>query len=158
MYRTALHTPIGCLHLFADHGSLYRITFQATLENAPASSPAPQGHPLLTLAARQLDEYFNSNRKTFDLPLSPEGTAFQRAVWKLMLQIPYGETRTYGEIGARLGSPNMARAVGGAANRNPLPLVIPCHRVMGKNGKPTGFAGGLDIKMFLLELEKKNRG
>ncbi|MEA2114015.1 MAG: methylated-DNA--[protein]-cysteine S-methyltransferase, partial [Thermodesulfobacteriota bacterium] len=87
------------------------------------------------------------------LPLSPQGTPFQLAVWELMQQIPYGETRSYGELAAGLGNPNKARAVGGAANKNPLPMVIPCHRVMGANGKLTGFAGGLATKQFLLSLE-----
>jgi methylated-DNA-[protein]-cysteine S-methyltransferase len=155
MYRIFLKTPVGALQLFADDDALYRIVFPACTENLPVADPAPEGHPLLGSASLQLSEYFTGRRHNFDLPLSPQGTSFQLAVWELMQHIPYGETSTYGEIATRLGNTNKARAVGGAANKNPLPLVIPCHRVMGANGKLTGFAGGVEIKQFLLNLEKK---
>lgn len=153
MYQTSLKTPVGTLQLFADDNALYRIFFPACDDNLPVADPAPKGHSLLDSASLQLSEYFTSHRQNFDLPLSPQGTPFQLAVWELMQQIPYGETSTYGELAARLGNPNKARAVGGAANKNPLPLVIPCHRVMGANSKLTGFAGGLKTKQFLLSLE-----
>ena len=155
MYCTFLKTSVGRLRLFADDHALYQIAFPTCMENVPVASPAPQRHPLLSAATVQLTEYFDGRRQAFDLPLSPQGTSFQQAVWELMEQIPYGETRTYGELAARLGNPNKARAVGGAANKNPLPLVIPCHRVMGTGGKLTGFAGGLETKQFLLTLEQK---
>jgi methylated-DNA-[protein]-cysteine S-methyltransferase len=155
MYQTALKTPVGTLQLFADDDVLYRIVFPACGDKLPVADPAPQGHPLLSFVSLQLNEYFTGHRQNFDLPLSPQGTPFQLAVWELMQQIPYGETKAYGELAARLGNPNKARAVGGAANTNPLPLVIPCHRVRGANGKLTGFAGGVEIKQFLLNLEKK---
>lgn len=155
MYCTSLKTPVGTLLLFADDQTLYRIVFPACCDKLPGGSPAPEGHPLLGSASLQLSEYFSGHRQHFELPLSPQGTAFQMAVWELMQEIPYGETWTYGEIAARLGNPNKARGVGGAANKNPLPLVIPCHRVIGANGSLTGFAGGVETKQFLLNLEKK---
>jgi len=153
MYSTSLKTPVGPLQLFADDHFLYRITFPTCPADVPGTSPAPQGHSLLSAATLQLTEYFVGRRQTFDLPLSPKGTGFQLAAWEQMKQIPYGETRTYGKLAALLGNPNKARAVGGAANKNPLPIVIPCHRVMGASGKLTGFAGGLVTKQFLLTLE-----
>ena len=155
MYCTSLKTPVGRLQVFADDHALYQITFPTCMEKIHVASTAPQGHPLLSAAAAQLTEYFEGRRQDFDLPLSVQGTSFQQDVWRLMEQIPYGETRTYGELAARLGNPNKARAVGGAANKNTLPLVIPCHRVMGSGGKLTGFAGGLETKQFLLTLEQK---
>ena len=102
----------------------------------------------------QLDEYFNGNRKKFDLPLVLHGTDFQISVWKALQDIPYGKTRSYGEIAARIGSPKASRAVGMANNRNPIVIIVPCHRVLGHNGSLTGFAGGLDLKQGLLDLEK----
>jgi len=154
MYCSTLKTPIGTLQLFADNQALYTITFPTSPTPLPDAEVAPPEHPLLNQVKQQLREYFNGSRKDFDLPLSPQGTDFQQSVWELMQQIPYGRTKTYGEIAALLGNPNKARAVGGAANKNPLPLVIPCHRVMGANSQLTGFAGGLDTKKFLLDLEQ----
>ncbi len=104
-------------------------------------------------AARQLDEYLCGNRQNFDLPLAPKGTLFQRSVWDQLVEIPYGETRSYGEIARALGKMGAARAVGMANNRNPIPIIIPCHRVIGANGSLTGYAGGLDVKAQLLALE-----
>ena len=106
-------------------------------------------------ARRQLEEYFAGQRQTFDLPLRPHGTDFQRRVWKVLLQIPCGQTETYGEIAKRIGNPNAARAVGQACNANPIPIFIPCHRVVGSNSRLTGFALGLDVKSALLELERE---
>lgn len=106
------------------------------------------------LANMQLQEYFRGKRTAFDLPISLKGTPFQLAVWNSLLEIPYGEVRTYGQIAARLGNPKASRAVGQAANRNPLWIVVPCHRVIGRNASLTGYAGGLDMKHALLELEQ----
>ena len=106
------------------------------------------------LANMQLQEYFRGKRTAFDLPISLKGTPFQLAVWNSLLEIPYGEVRTYGQIAARLGNPKASRAVGQAANRNPLWMVVPCHRVIGRNASLTGYAGGLDMKHALLELEQ----
>ena len=106
------------------------------------------------LANMQLQEYFEGKRTSFDLPILPKGTPFQLAVWTHLLEIPYGEVRTYGQIAAEIGNSKSSRAVGQAANRNPLWIVIPCHRVIGKNHSLTGYAGGLDMKRRLLQLEQ----
>ena len=111
----------------------------------------------LTRAKHQLLEYFSGNRTIFTLPLRPKGTAFQKEVWKKLLDIPYGETRSYREIAIAIGKPGAAKAVGGACRRNPIPILIPCHRVVGTNGGLTGFSGGLDLKEKLLNLEQ-NKG
>ncbi len=110
--------------------------------------------PLADEAARQVRAYLAGQRREFDLPLAPRGTDFQRAVWEQVSAIPYGRTRTYGEIAAALGRPGSARAVGAAVGRNPIWLAIPCHRVVGKGGALTGYAGGLERKAFLLALER----
>lgn len=109
---------------------------------------------ILAMAEEQLSEYFSGKRKTFSVPLAPEGTDFQKRVWKELLHIPYGETRSYGQIAAAVGSPGGARAVGMANHNNPIMIMIPCHRVIGSNGKLTGYAGGLWMKELLLKLEK----
>ena len=110
--------------------------------------------PLSHAASEQLREYIEGRRKAFDLPLAPKGTEFQLTVWEALLQIPYGETRSYKDIAIAIGKPKAVRAVGMACNRNPLPILIPCHRVVGKNGKLTGYAGGLHLKQQLLDLER----
>lgn len=106
---------------------------------------------------RQLNAYFAGKLESFDLPLAPEGTPFQQKVWKELCQIPYGETISYGELARRIGNASASRAVGLANGSNPIPIVIPCHRVIGSNGKLTGYGGGLDIKEKLLALEKRQR-
>jgi methylated-DNA-[protein]-cysteine S-methyltransferase len=107
-------------------------------------------------AVRQLSEYFAGERKEFDFPLAPEGTEFQRAVWKRLQEIPYGQTISYGELARRVGNPKASRAVGAANGKNPIPIVIPCHRVIGADGKLTGFGGGLPIKEALLAIERSS--
>lgn len=111
---------------------------------------------ILNQAETQLREYFEGRRKVFDLPLAAQGTDFQLRVWAELEKIPYGETRTYGEIAAALGKPKASRAVGGANNKNPISIILPCHRVIGKKGSLVGYASGLDNKKFLLKLEKEN--
>jgi methylated-DNA-[protein]-cysteine S-methyltransferase len=128
----------------------------------PAEASTPAGdtavvRTLLDEAARQLDEYFAGTRFAFDLPLDPVGTEFQLAVWRSLADIGYGETSTYGEQAARIGRPTAVRAVGSANGRNPLSIVLPCHRVVGRDGRLTGFAGGLEAKEFLLDHEARNR-
>lgn len=108
---------------------------------------------LLQAAKRELLEYLEGRRREFDLPLKPEGTEFQKRVWKALLTIPYGETRSYGQIAAQIGNPKACRAVGMANHKNPLPIVIPCHRVIGSGGSMVGYGGGLDRKVWLLKLE-----
>ena len=111
--------------------------------------------PLIKKAAAQLSEYFAGKRTKFDLPLAPPGTEFQRAAWRALETIPFGETRCYGDIAAQIGNPKACRAVGMANNRNPIVIIIPCHRVIGRDGSLTGYGGGLDIKQYLLDLEKR---
>jgi methylated-DNA-[protein]-cysteine S-methyltransferase len=111
--------------------------------------------PLIKKAAAQLAEYFEGRRKTFDLPLALRGTAFQVSVWKALQDIPAGETRSYKDVAALLGNPKACRAVGMANNRNPIAIIIPCHRVIGSDGNLTGYAGGLSVKRYLLDLEKR---
>jgi methylated-DNA-[protein]-cysteine S-methyltransferase len=121
-------------------------------ERPPAGASAEETE-LLRNAARQLREYLAGKRRIFELPLAPEGTPFQRSVWDGLLAIPYGETRSYGEIARSVGNPRACRAVGMANNRNPIPVFIPCHRVVGSDGSLVGYGGGLDIKERLLRLE-----
>lgn len=148
MSTRAIETPIGPLTLEADENAVTAIRFSA--------GGAQDASPLLDAAEAQLREYFAGARRTFDLPLAPHGTAFQQRVWAALRTIPYGETRTYGELAAAIDSPNASRAVGMANHRNPLPIIIPCHRVIGANGTLTGYAGGLEIKRRLLALEGIN--
>jgi methylated-DNA-[protein]-cysteine S-methyltransferase len=119
-------------------------------------SGADDRHPVLVETEQQLDEYFAGRRKTFSLKLDFAGTQFQRKVWQALLEIPFGQTRSYGEIAKRIGKPAAVRAVGAANGRNPISIVAPCHRVVGATGKLTGFAGGLDAKARLLALEQKS--
>ncbi len=126
-------------------------------ENAAASADTCIFETVLIKeAAAQLTEYLAGERRTFDVPLAPEGTIFQRKVWDALTRIPYGETRSYAEIAKSIGQPKACRAVGMANNKNPVAVIIPCHRVIGANGKLVGYAGGLGIKQKLLELEKEH--
>src|SRR5258708_10160080 len=112
--------------------------------------------PILAETERQLKEYFEGKRQDFSIPLDMRGTPFQRSVWQALLAIPFGETRSYGQIAKQLGRPNAMRAVGGANGSNPIPIVVPCHRVIGSSGKLTGFGGGLETKARLLKIESGN--
>ncbi len=126
------------------------VSLKLTAEVLPETLPCPAAQDVIA----QMLEYFSGARAEFDVPLAPKGTLFQTLVWQELCRIPYGQTRTYGEIAAAIGKPGAARAVGMACNRNPIWLLIPCHRVVGKNGSLTGYAGGLDMKQALLELEQ----
>lgn len=142
--------PIGTLGLMDDGKGLSRVF----LKQEGVGYGLPEGKTTLTdQAAAQLDGYFFRGEKNFTVPLSPHGTVFQLAVWKALRDIPYGQTRTYGEIAAAVGRPKAVRAVGMANHDNPLLIFTPCHRVVGKNGALTGFACGLEVKRRLLELE-----
>ena len=143
-------TPIGDISVAADGEYITNIIFGSFVPNAKAGSSA-----VLEKAASQLLEYFEGTRKIFDLPLKFGGTAFQNRVWRELLSIPYGETISYKTLAERTGNAKACRAVGMANNKNPIPIVIPCHRVVGANGSLTGYASGLDVKKFLLELEQK---
>lgn len=147
-------TPIGLLQAAAREGALVRLSFLPQ-GSAPQRAVAQGGPcPLLSEAERQLHAYFAGQLRAFSLPLRPEGTPFQLDVWRVLGEIPYGCTCTYGELAARIGRPRAARAVGMALHVNPIAIIIPCHRVTGCNGKLTGYAGGLEKKAALLALEQ----
>jgi methylated-DNA-[protein]-cysteine S-methyltransferase len=148
-------SPVGDLTLVADRGALVAVLWPDDRANRVRLPPrhAQRDEPVLVDATIQLDDYFAGRRDRFDLPLAPAGTAFQQRVWAALLTIPYGETRSYAAIAAQIGHPSAVRAVGAANGRNPLSIVIPCHRVIGRGGRLTGFAGGLGVKHQLLLLE-----
>lgn len=148
-------SPVGPLIMLASSVGLHAIFWDIN-QNYNAILAGFKRSPeqkILLKTKKQLSEYFLKQRKNFDLPLLPEGTAFQLSAWRELSKIPYGQTISYGEQARRLGDKNKARAVGLANGANPLPIIIPCHRVIGRNGKLTGFAGGLDKKSFLLLAE-----
>jgi len=151
-----LHTdsPVGPLLLAADDTGLRLIEFHAPRHPARIGSDWREGDNAVLEATRaQLGEYFAGTRRGFELPLAPQGTEFQRRVWWALAEIPYGATISYAQLAARVGKPSATRAVGAANGRNPLPIVLPCHRVIGADGSLTGFGGGLPTKRFLLALE-----
>ena len=151
-----LETPIGILLIAGDDAVVERISFTS---RGKAAKPEPgwqeSQRGAVAEAIRQLREYFAGKRTRFDLPLAPKGTEFQRAVWRQLQEIPYGETISYGELARRVGNPKASRAVGAANGANPLPIVIPCHRVIAGDGSIGGFGGGLPIKEILLALEQR---
>jgi methylated-DNA-[protein]-cysteine S-methyltransferase len=144
-----IETPIGPLRLDAEEGALVAVHLPEGRCSPVAAVERPED-PVLAATARQLAEYFAGRRSTFDLPLRPRGTPFQRAVWDALRAIPWGETRSYAEIARAVGRPTAVRAVGAANGRNPLAIVVPCHRVIGAGGALTGYAGGLEAKRWLL--------
>ena len=149
MKRIAIyHSPVGDMQLEYENGAVTALkTVKADVQ--------PEGAPdaLAETVFRQLDEYFAGTRTAFDFPCAPQGTPFQQKVWAALCEIPYGETRSYKQIAEAVGKPKACRAVGMANNRNPIIIVIPCHRVIGANGALTGYGGGLEMKRALLELE-----
>ena len=150
-YAAVMDSPIGPLTLVEEDGALVEARFGSDLTGVEENDT-----PLLQQAVRELSEYFAGRRQSFTVPLAPRGTPFQQKCWQALLAIPYGETRTYGQQAAMIGNPKAYRAVGMANHRNPLPIFIPCHRVIGTGGTLTGYAGGLDIKETLLQLERTN--
>ena len=153
-----IDTPIGRLTLVAADGALEEIRFPNGSQVVADDGPDDPTDPVLADAARQLGEYFDGGRRSFDLPLRPVGTAFQVAAWRGLTAIPFGETVSYGEQARRLGHAGKARAVGAANGRNPLPIVMPCHRVIGSDGSLVGFGGGLETKSWLLHHERRVLG
>lgn len=151
-HAATVSTPIGELLLVSDGSGLVALRF----DDARRGDPTPGGErdPVIRAAAAQLRGYFAGERTTFDLPLRPAGTPFEQRVWDALRRIPYGETTTYGVIAGRIGEPGAARAVGRANGRNPIPVIVPCHRVIGADGSLTGFGGGLACKRALLDLER----
>ena len=148
VYQFTYETILGSVTFVEEDGTLLAITTHRSYEGIC------QETPLVKEACRQLSEYLKGERKTFDLPLNPKGTDFQKCVWRALCDIPYGETRTYKQIAEAIGNPKAVRAVGMANNRNPITIIVPCHRVIGANGKLVGYGGGLEMKEFLLRLEK----
>jgi methylated-DNA-[protein]-cysteine S-methyltransferase len=154
-YSTVIESPVGELTVVATDIGVRAILWDVDTEGRV---PLPElverpGHPIITLAIGQLIEYFDGTRTTFDLPMDLRGTDFQVKNWRALADIPFGTTATYAEQARRLGRPGAARAIGSATGRNPLSIVLPCHRVMGSDGSLTGFAGGLDTKRWLLRHE-----
>lgn len=149
-------SPVGVLTLVASDDGLVAITWEGeSPRRVRLDVRGEQGdHPVLVEAERQLQEYFAGRRRQFALRLDVSGTAFQREVWSALMTIPFGETRSYGQLARQLGRPGAARAVGAATGRNPVSIVAPCHRVVGATGALTGFAGGLDVKARLLAFER----
>lgn len=154
MEKICMETKIGLLTITEEEGAITEVLFGKVGEDQMFLAEAT---PILQETEKQLAEYFAGIRKAFDLPLAPEGTDFQKSVWQALQQIPYGETRSYKEIATAVGNPKASRAVGMANNRNPISIVIPCHRVIGANGKLVGYGGGLGIKEALLQLEKNRK-
>jgi methylated-DNA-[protein]-cysteine S-methyltransferase len=154
---TAIHTtvdsPVGELTLVAREGALSGLYFPGHWYLPDPTTFGIRSGSGFEQARQQLDEYFAGERTSFELPTSTTGNSFQQRVWKLIDAIPYGETTTYGELARELGDGSQARAVGAAVGRNPLSVIVPCHRVVGKDGTLTGYAGGLERKRFLLDLE-----
>lgn len=144
--RICVDSPIGPLTIAESDGEIVALSFGE-------GQPAGVCTEILHEAERQLHQYFAGERQAFDLPVRPAGTPFQRSVWQALAEIPFGETRTYAEIARRIGRPKACRAVGMANHVNPIPVIIPCHRVIGADGSMTGYAGGLDVKRRLLALE-----
>ena len=150
-----IDSPLGAITLAATDRGLAGAWFDAQQHSPDMTGWQPDpGHPVLCIAAEQLTAYFAGQRSDFDLPLDlSHGTAFQQAIWQALLAIPHGTTTSYGELGARIGNPAAVRAVGAAVGRNPISVIVPCHRVIGMNGALTGYAGGLHRKTALLTLE-----
>jgi methylated-DNA-[protein]-cysteine S-methyltransferase len=152
--HTTLHSPLGEITLVAHDGVLSGLYFTDHARGPDIATFGPRVDAGFEAAVEQLGEYFRGNRTRFDLPLAPRGNAFQQRVWALLRDIPYGETRSYGQLATALGNVGLARAVGAANGQNPLGVIVPCHRVIGANGKLVGYAGGLERKRFLLDLEE----
>ena len=160
MNQTYLDTesPVGRLRLVAESSVLIAVLWEndpcdRVRLDTPVESSGSPSERVLVAAKRQLDEYFVGQRILFDLPFALRGTPFQKQVWNALLAIPYGQTRTYGQLADQIGNPKAVRAVGAANGKNPISVIVPCHRVIGASGKLTGFAGGLDAKETLLRLE-----
>ena len=155
-YIKNIKTPIGIITIKEKNNKIIELQLNSNLVQPIKENEKIKETPLLIETEKQLTEYFNKTRTKFDLPLAPQGTDFMKRVWKELIKIPYGETRTYKQIAQKIGNEKASRAVGMANNKNPIPIIIPCHRVIGANNKLIGYALGLDKKEFLLDLEKSN--
>lgn len=156
--HTVVTSPIGTLILVASDEALIEVRFPNGRPVGPGDGPDEPDHPILALAAQQLGEYFAGTRTEFDVCLDPPGSPFQRAAWAGLATIPYGETVSYGEQARRLGHEGKARAIGAANGANPIPVILPCHRVVGSDGSLVGFGGGLETKAWLLHHERAVAG
>lgn len=172
LFSTTMPSPIGELTIVADDTAIVAIRWDTDSDDRQPDAHNPvdmsigrrgaevretPDHPVLAAAVEQLTEYFAGERTTFDLPLAPAGTEFQQSAWDALRGIPFGVTVSYGEQAATMGDKRKARAVGAANGRNPIPIVVPCHRVVGSNGHLTGFAGGIEVKAWLLDHELRVR-
>jgi methylated-DNA-[protein]-cysteine S-methyltransferase len=172
LFSTTMPSPIGELTIVADDAAIVAIRWDTDSDDRQPDAHNPvdvwigrrgaevreaSDHPVLVAAVEQLTEYFAGERTTFDLPLAPAGTEFQQSAWDALREIPFGVTVSYGEQAATMGDKRKARAVGAANGRNPIPIVVPCHRVVGSNGHLTGFAGGIEVKAWLLDHELRVR-
>jgi methylated-DNA-[protein]-cysteine S-methyltransferase len=157
-FYKAMKSPVGELKLVASDKGLAAILWEKDDPDSVGLAPVAEGknYPVLLEAERQLNDYFSGKRKSFSLDLDFQGTEFQKKVWAALLTIPFGETRSYGQIAKQIKSPKAVRAVGAANGKNPIPIIAPCHRVIGSTGKLVGFGGGLENKARLLTLEGKN--
>ena len=153
MYYHIVESPIGPILLAGDEEGLKYVNFMKGKTKIEVPDSWQENKEFFRDISRQLEAYFAGKLEFFDVKLAPEGTEFQKSVWKALCEIPYGETRTYGQITKSVGKPKASRAVGLANNRNPIAIIMPCHRVIGANGKLTGYASGLEVKEFLLRLE-----
>jgi methylated-DNA-[protein]-cysteine S-methyltransferase len=164
VYTTTIDSPLGELTISATEAGVRAVTWRdddaarVPVGARDGESVAPRSNDVADEAARQLGEYFAGARRDFDVPLDPVGTDFQQAAWTALCTIPYGETVSYGEQAGRMGDVRKARAVGAANGRNPISIIVPCHRVVGADGSLTGFAGGLDSKAWLLDHERRHAG
>jgi methylated-DNA-[protein]-cysteine S-methyltransferase len=154
-FERKLKTPVGELRLFATDQALLAVYLPKYRHRPDYEALPVSSHPVLDRAATELEEYFRGERSTFSVPLSPAGTDFQREVWAALSEIPCGETRSYADIARALRRPKAVRAVGAANGRNPIPIIVPCHRVIGTSGELVGFGGGLPMKRWLLEHERQ---
>ncbi len=157
LWKSTITSPVGELQVYATDSKLVGLLWPDSADRRFEGQSKPikiDAHPLLSQLQLQLKQYFAGQRQTFDIPVAPQGTDFQRLAWQALTRIPYGQTRTYSQQATSIGRPKAVRAIGAANGQNPISIVIPCHRVVGKSGKLTGFAGGLDVKQYLLDLEQ----
>jgi methylated-DNA-[protein]-cysteine S-methyltransferase len=160
LFYKEMASAVGKLKLIANAKTLVAVQMERDQPDRLGLDPpgADERHPILAETEQQLSDYFAGKRRSFELPIDPRGTAFQKQVWRCLERIPFGTTKSYGDIARTVGSPRGFRAVGAACGKNPLAIVVPCHRVVGANGKLTGFGGGLDAKAELLAFEARTSG
>ena len=155
MYKKVMNSPVGKIEIIEENEKLIELNIYNEEKNEQKNKIIEKDTRLLLEVEKQLKEYFKGKRTKFEIPLNPKGTEFMKKVWKELLKIPYGETRTYKEIAEKIDNSKASRAVGMANNKNPIPIIIPCHRVIGSNNKLVGYALGLDMKQYLLDLERE---